>query len=376
MYDNECCLPKYTTSFQDYKRIMKYVVLKHIWNITKKEVIVMSKKNYNMVDLCKLLMSIIVVAIHVKPLYHVHNSYLQIFSDAIFELPVPFFFLVSGYLLAKKLKAEDGYAYYNATIVKNSLFSYIKMYLIWSVVYLPIDIIYSIREGVPLFDWFKSYFQGLFFIGEHYNSWVLWYLLSAIYALFVLFLVVKKQIGKKGLLLLAVVFVIISILCDYASVHRFPGYLKYFNVFLSNTFVNGRIFRGLFYIPLGMLIYNIKIKKVVQICLLSFGFLFNPLFDNALQTIGVILCSVGLFLLMIDVKLKDSICFLVFRKMSTGIYFIHLYVWTLLYYFLYGEKTFGAKIFLLTLLVTAALSLVYALFFVKKKMKHKENKEL
>lgn len=333
-------------------------------SLVKREPMEMSKKNYNMVDLWKLIMSVIVVAIHVEPLHHIHNPYLQVLSHAIFALPVPFFFIVSGFLLAERMKIGNGNVGYNSSIIKGSLFSYVKMYLIWSAVYLPIDIIHSIKEKMSLLDWLKRFFQGIFFIGEHYNSWVLWYLLSAIYALLILLLFIK-HIGNKGLLFLFIIFVIISMFCDYASVHQLPGYFKYFNIILSNTFVNGRIFRGLFYIPLGMLISNVKIKKGVQICLFVFGFLINLCFDNALQTFGVIICSVGLFLLVLEINLRNSMCFLAFRKMSTCIYFIHLYVWTIMYTILYGEKKFGMKIFLITVVVSIAISLVYALLNIK-----------
>ena len=60
----------------------------------------------------------------------------------------------------------------------------------------------------------------------------------------------------------------------------------------------------------------------------------------------------------ISVNAKTHI-FLVMRNMSKTVYFVHLYIWTLLYMILYGEKTYGMHIFLLTVVGSLAVAGVY-----------------
>ena len=46
------------------------------------------------------------------------------------------------------------------------------------------------------------------------------------------------------------------------------------------------------------------------------------------------------------------------RRMSTWIYFIHMYVYTGIYLVLYGEKTKGAVPFLLTTVISVCISAI------------------
>lgn len=49
---------------------------------------------------------------------------------------------------------------------------------------------------------------------------------------------------------------------------------------------------------------------------------------------------------------------LVFRKISEYVFFLHLYVWTIWYYLMYGQKCFGFNAFIYTVISTLLLALV------------------
>ena len=78
------------------------------------------KYNYNSLDVCKLLMAFCVVAIHTCPLEHCDVIVINDIYDSFVSMAVPFFFLSSGFLLAKKfefpLLAQE-----NINIIKKQL---------------------------------------------------------------------------------------------------------------------------------------------------------------------------------------------------------------------------------------------------------------
>ena len=64
------------------------------------------------------------------------------------------------------------------------------------------------------------------FVGEHYNSWPLWYLLSTIYGLALIHYVKKKKLSAKGLLVISIVFMMISFGIDsFVSIDNLSGVL-------------------------------------------------------------------------------------------------------------------------------------------------------
>lgn len=55
------------------------------------------------------------------------------------------------------------------------------MYLIWSIIYLPITLIYWVKQGVSPIQVLISAVRGYLILGQQYNSWMLWYLLATVY---------------------------------------------------------------------------------------------------------------------------------------------------------------------------------------------------
>ena len=61
-----------------------------------------SNKNYNSIDLFKLIMAVCVVAIHTNPLYKCDNKIIVNIYNTVVGAANPFFFLSSGFLIGKK----------------------------------------------------------------------------------------------------------------------------------------------------------------------------------------------------------------------------------------------------------------------------------
>ena len=143
-------------------------------------------------------MAITVVAIHTQPLIHCSNVIIMDLYAGFIKLAVPFFFISSGFLIGKAGIEEK------ADVIKKRLDKTVRLYLIWSLVYLPLAVLEYVNDGHGFLYDVCLYFRGLILIGEHYNSWILWYLLSTIYALLSLYLLEKFKCNRKWILLICI----------------------------------------------------------------------------------------------------------------------------------------------------------------------------
>ena len=122
----------------------------------------------------------------------------------------------------------------------------LKLYLLWSVIYLPPAIVERLHAGKSVAYNLLHYAKGLILSGEHYNSWILWYLLSSFYALlFISFLVKRKQSPVRILAIGCVLFVsylALNALCDYANM--LPSGLQKLLPLIQSTVGRGKPLQG------------------------------------------------------------------------------------------------------------------------------------
>lgn len=313
------------------------------------------KKN---IDIAKFIMAIIVVSIHTDPFIQFSNFYY--FYHSIIGLPVPFFFLATGFFIGIKMKDTGGD--YTKSLVK-----YIKLYLIWTIIYLPLAIHYYVFSSDPSFTLYsaiKNYIIGLFFTGEHYNSWMLWYLLSVIYTLLLLFIFSKIKLPEKvSFIISGLIGLPISIIFNFFSTNyeNSEGLLHFISWLTRATIFDGRILRGFLYIPLGIMISRISINKIISsVCFIS-GYIVILLDNFWLNDVAIAICSVGLFCLIISIpNEKIKIETKSFRKMSIVIYFLHMYVYTAYYMVIYGKKTVGIDSFIVTTVLCIIIGYIYS----------------
>jgi peptidoglycan/LPS O-acetylase OafA/YrhL len=83
-------------------------------------------------------------------------------------MAVPFFFIASGFLLAKKLQLPL-HKEENIDIIKKYLIRIVKLYLIWNIIYLLLAIIgFILEKSTPLMSIYL-YLRGLFLVGQQYT---------------------------------------------------------------------------------------------------------------------------------------------------------------------------------------------------------------
>ena len=118
------------------------------------------KNRQSNVDVIKFLLSLMVVCIHTGAT-SLMPSEIGKFFNSIFNLAVPIFFVYSGYFFA----CED------KLIKKGKLITYskhiVKLYILWSAIYLPICIQVYIENGWSIQECLHNYSEGFFKLGQH-----------------------------------------------------------------------------------------------------------------------------------------------------------------------------------------------------------------
>lgn len=252
----------------------------------------------------------------------------------------------------------------------------LKLYLIWTLIYLPLSIYgsiyvyhYSIVKGL------LKYLLNILLVGENYNSWILWYLLSALYALLLFGFLLKNNLSLKTSVIIG--------FCIYLSGIVFDTLIKFFpNIFIiklfAYTFHSGRLFTGFGFIGGGLVISNCKIisKKLSFFLFLIFYMLFSFLSKSIVAPLFMFAASFFFFIFIIslpDFTNNKQLC-MYFRISSSVLYFIHLWVWTFYYIIRFHEKTKGFECFFMTVLISMLCASVW--FYLKRtRAKYKSKKE-
>lgn len=162
-------------------------------------------KRYNAIDLFKFIFSIAVVAIHTDPLLGFEEHIIYKIYQSFIYLAVPFFFVSSGFLMYQASGAGKDQC------LLGQIKKYINIYLIWSVIYLPLAIYHYIDTGMDFTSAVIDYFIGLCFIGEHFNSYILWYILSMIFALVFIRFLRNNNVSIEAITLIGFVIGIFAI---------------------------------------------------------------------------------------------------------------------------------------------------------------------
>ncbi|MBP5313562.1 MAG: acyltransferase [Eggerthellaceae bacterium] len=158
------------------------------------------KKNFDAVDLAKLVASILIFAMHFSALSDFGNAYL--FVEIICRWGVPFFFIASAFFLFSKSE--------NGNISKQRLIDYVKrifyLYLAWAIINV-LNIVY-LRIYTPGYTQLSTYlcFIRDIFISSTFSG--SWFLVGCMFAAWLIYVLSKKL---KTSVILALTFVLYAI---------------------------------------------------------------------------------------------------------------------------------------------------------------------
>ena len=219
--------------------------------------------NYDNVDLFKYIFSIVILILHLHPFLQTSYHLNLFFNNIVGRICVPFFFIVSGYFIAKKEQKKKKY-------IDKYIKSIFYVYIVWCIIYIPIIIMY----GLSYLDVVKEYLNNfnvliipfiplilifiMFYVGTFYH---LWYFPALIISVWIL----KKWKNKFSInKLLLISFVLLLIGASETYYGLIPISIKHYFNYYFNIFITTRnfLFFGLFYVTLG---YKLGLKKEIYV---------------------------------------------------------------------------------------------------------------
>lgn len=334
-------------------------------------------KNYNSLDFIKWIMAIVVIAIHTHPLENFHCGIILRIYDKLIPIAVPFFFMCSGFLLFNKVKLPIEKKDESAIRIKNYIYHIAKYYLIWTLIFLPLTIYeYFTNDHKFLIDIFL-FLRGFFLIGSHLNSWALWYLLSLLYSLILIYIcLLKKKTIKFIVILTFILFVLGNFLTHLILIkNNLPVFTtKFINIYV-NLFADCRLLLNPIYVAVRIALaehkgFLSKFKNNTLIIALILFFVFNLFLPNNSFSSNIInlIVSTLVFIITLNLNFKDSQIWYKFRKSSTVIFFSHLLIFSAYNFSIYKKSShFGFDVFNICLIGCLILSL-FVLKFESKPM--------
>lgn len=292
--------------------------------------------NYKLIDLLKFICAFLVVGIHTRPLQAVNGVLDKIYNYDIANYAVPFFYACTGYFLIVKAKGDI------STRLRQNIRKILRLYLLWSVIYLPLTIYGWFYEGNFSLIYVIQCIRNYLFVGENFYSWHLWYLNGLVFALLLIWFLSRRNITCKQMLKIGVVFYITGILLNV--LHDLQNYFPflitlpikgYFKLFVTTR--NG-LFESFIFVVMGICIAKVRnslkisnIKKIlpVSITLYIVKVLFS-LIGGGQYVSQLIDLFIFFYLFEVVIILSQRInlngnFYSKIRNISSTVYFVHMY---------------------------------------------------
>ncbi|WP_152395338.1 acyltransferase family protein [Paenibacillus guangzhouensis] len=225
----------------------------------------MTKERDHALDVTKLIMAILVICIHTDPLESYSDTGNFILIRVIARIAVPFFFITAGYYFFVKSRSKVQFMHYMKKLGTT--------YLLWSVIYLPVNIYVWMNEGFTK-EWLQQYIQQVFFVGTYYH---LWFLPALMFAIAIVYYA-QKRMSLRQIAAVSLVLYLIGLLADsyYRLTAQVPvlhemvdGYLAVFE------YSRNGLFFGLPFVALGALMAKELPEWKLSDAICEFGLLFS-----------------------------------------------------------------------------------------------------
>ena len=132
----------------------------------------------------------------------------------------------------------------------------------------------------------------------------------------------------------------------------------------------GRIFMGAGYISVGMLLAECDEKtKEKKYALLILGAIVTTLTSGFAKSLAFVFRSTSLFSVVKNMNFGHNKLSMICRRCSTVMYFL-LWIWTLYYICVYGEKKYGMDSFIVTTCISFILGVLFSGYKDKWLKKH------
>lgn len=291
------------------------------------------KREYIAVDYFKFFCSLLVVTMHLNPFRDINPTVSLFVNNCFCRIAVPFFFLASGFFISNKITNKN-----NALAYLKRL---IKLYLIYTIIYIPQKLITLHYSGDPFWPSVLIFIRKFFFYGSYAQ---LWYVTALIVAAALIYLFLNKlNLKPKTVLIITAVLHIVGILISsYREIFNSIPFIKtvidlYYKVFFN---IENGIFFGLFYtfagVYIGMNKNSIKKRKYYLYALIGLAVMpvetyltYTYLGNTSMRVFfSTAVTSVLIFLAFAfaNVPKRYAKSGILFRRLSALIYFWHLFI--------------------------------------------------
>lgn len=308
------------------------------------------------IDIFKYIMAFAVVAIHCLGEYPVWFQWF-------IRLAVPFFFVTSGFLLARALdniKDKDQ----QVIFLRERTYKIFRLFGLWVLIYLPLSCVGYVLKGTPLFKIPFLMIYSIIVNGEILYAWALWFLYSLGLNTFAISIIKRRpQFKIWYFIIVGIFYVLYSIVDRYDLSDTVPYYQLLLKVLPLRAIAGGA------YLIMGFLTYkylDIIGNLTVAFASLIVSFLIRYLDLPFSEIIGGI--SIFLIAYKLPVYDKSKLC-LSLRTQSMWIYYLHMYVVFFMFKlpeFLHRKIEFSLS-FVATLMIIAIIAALLTRLQARKK---------
>jgi len=304
-----------------------------------------AKKQYNGLDAVKFVLSILVAMRHIIQIFFTAESRAHMWIGAwLSNLAVPTFFIISGFFLFQKVEAGKPDFDCKAAIRRHSI-KVLRMYLIWSALYLPIDWYNWSHGEAGVWEGIGSYLHAFLFSSTTVQ---LWYLPALLVSCLLVWSGYTRGLKIWQLLLVGGCLYTVGVIGDNWYLNEMLPHPMYEKLMVYNryflTMRNG-LFYGVLYVAIGLWFAKHPVRKDRMPLSLWFsaagavffiGVMYQEVlhFHNTNMLFSAVPAVVCLFMAAAAVEWKDRKLYPRLRMMSEWIYLAHVYffyffAWTL-----------------------------------------------
>lgn len=187
----------------------------------------LNKTSYNDqllgVDIFKYIMALAVVAIHVSigSCCGIPFPSLIIWFN---NLAVPFFFITSGYLLARKTSEYDN-SDTKAEMIRKRAIKIFRLFGLWLLIYMPLSFTSLALKDVPVYKIIKDTLIAILCRGEMACAYPLWYLYSLALTTLAISFIIKHPKYRSAYLIIVILASIGYEATLVTNLHALPRWL-------------------------------------------------------------------------------------------------------------------------------------------------------